>query len=242
MSYERRWLEDIGSEDSHGRTLWALGECARSDTAASRRQWAAALFRIALPAVETFQSPRAWAFTLLGLDAYCEANGADQAVTACRELLATRLMSSLDSVETPDWVWFENLLAYDNARLSEALLLTGLATKTPAFVDAGLRTLRWLMTQQTAPTGHFRPVGTESFGIPWQSPKRFDQQPVEAAATIAACLTASSPGTDWGAGTGSWPSWPCPWQSSCRRAPSLRWPRYQPLRLLPQSAAWSPAP
>jgi len=90
----------------------------------------------------------------------------------------------------PGWVWFENLLAYDNARLSEALLLTGLTTKTPAYVDAGLRTLRWLMTQQTAPSGHFRPVGTQSFGIPWQPPARFDQQPVEAAASISACLTA----------------------------------------------------
>ena len=190
MSYDRRWLEDIGSEDSHGRTLWALGECAKSDLAASRRQWAAALFRTALPAVETFRSPRAWAFALLGLDAYCEANAPDQAITACRDSLAASLMSSLASVETPEWAWFENLLAYDNARLSEALLRTGLTARAPALVDAGLRTLRWLMTQQTAPTGHFRPVGTESFGVPWQPPKRFDQQPVEAAATISACLTA----------------------------------------------------
>jgi glycosyltransferase involved in cell wall biosynthesis len=199
MSYDRRWLEDVGSEDSHGRTLWALGECARSDTSVSRRQWAAALFRTALPAVKAFQSPRAWAFTLLGLDAYCEANPPDQAVTACRDMLAARLMTSLASVERPDWIWFENLLAYDNARLSEALLLTGLATRTPTHVDAGLRSLRWLMTQQTAPTGHFRPVGTESFGVAWQSPKRFDQQPVEAAATISACLTAWRANT-----TGEW--------------------------------------
>jgi hypothetical protein len=199
MSYDRQWLEISGSEDSHGRTLWALGECAKSDLAASRRQWAGALFRAALPVVETFQSPRAWAFTLLGLDAYCEANAPEQAITACRELLADKLMSSLAAVETPDWVWFENLLAYDNARLSEALLLTGLAAKNPAYVDAGLRTLRWLMAQQTAPTGHFRPVGTESFGVAWQPPKRFDQQPVEAAATISACLTA------WRANsTGEW--------------------------------------
>lgn len=199
MSYDRRWLENVGSEDSHGRALWALGECTRSDPAASRRQWAAALFRTALPAVGTFQSPRAWAFALLGLDAFCEANAPDQAITACRDELAQRLMSSLAAAERPDWVWFENLLAYDNARLPEALLLAGLATKTPAYVDAGLRTLRWLMVQQTAPTGHFRPVGTESFGIAWQPPKRFDQQPVEAAATISACLTA------WRANsTGEW--------------------------------------
>jgi hypothetical protein len=70
MSYERHWLEDQGSEDSHGRTLWALAECARKDTDPSRRRWATALFKTALPSVENFSSPRAWAFTLLGLQAY----------------------------------------------------------------------------------------------------------------------------------------------------------------------------
>ena len=73
MSFDRRWLEDRGSEDSHGRTLWALGECARSDASPSRRRWAASLFAEALPTAESFRSPRAWAFTLLGLDAYCAA-------------------------------------------------------------------------------------------------------------------------------------------------------------------------
>ena len=77
MSYDRRWLEDVGSEDSHGRTLWALGECARDDADPSRRRWAAALFKTALPVVEEFSSPRAWAFTLLGLDAYFEAAPGD---------------------------------------------------------------------------------------------------------------------------------------------------------------------
>jgi hypothetical protein len=99
-------------------------------------------------------------------------------------------MSGLASVETPDWSWFEEGLAYDNARLPQALMLAGMATQTPDYVDAGLRSLRWLMTQQTAPTGHFRPVGTAGFGELRRSPRAFDQQPVEAAATIAACLTA----------------------------------------------------
>ena len=65
MSFAGNWLEDKGSEDSHGRTLWALGECARSDATMSRRQWAAELFAAALPAVEQFRSPRAWAFTCI---------------------------------------------------------------------------------------------------------------------------------------------------------------------------------
>ena len=73
MGFDRRWLEDAGSEDSHGRTLWALGECARGDANPSRRRWAAALFAEALPTAEDFRSPRAWAFALLGLDAYCAA-------------------------------------------------------------------------------------------------------------------------------------------------------------------------
>jgi len=99
-------------------------------------------------------------------------------------------MSGLKSVETPDWLWFEESLAYDNARLPQALLLTGMATQTPSYIDAGLRSLRWLMTQQTASTGGFRPVGTAGFGEFRTPPRAFDQQPVEATATIAACLSA----------------------------------------------------
>jgi glycosyltransferase involved in cell wall biosynthesis len=190
MGFNRTWLEDFGSEDSHGRTLWALGECTRKDASASRRQWATSLFVQALPAVESFRSPRAWAFTLLGLDGYCAVVPDDLRAREIRQLLADRLMSGLALVETPDWAWFEEGLAYDNARLPQALLLTGMATQMPDYVEAGLRSLRWLMTQQTAPTGRFRPIGTAGFGELRQSPRAFDQQPLEATATIAACLTA----------------------------------------------------
>ncbi len=190
MAFNRTWLEDRGSEDSHGRTLWALGEAARADASPSRRQWAIALFAQALSTAERFRSPRAWAFTLLGLDAYCAAARDDLHAKEVRHSLADRLMSCLASVETPDWVWFEEGLAYDNARLPQALMVTGMATQTPDYVDAGLRTLRWLMTQQTSSAGCFRPVGTAGFGEHRQHPRAFDQQPVEATATIAACLTA----------------------------------------------------
>ena len=190
MGFNRTWLEDSGSEDSHGRTLWALGECARRDASPSRRRWAAALFAEALSTAQTFRSPRAWAFTLLGLDAYCAVASDDLHAQEVRYFLAGKLMSILSSVETPDWVWFEEGLAYDNARLPEALMVTGMATQTPVYVDAGLRSLRWLMTQQTTSAGHFRPVGTAGFGEQRQHPRAFDQQPVEATATIAACLTA----------------------------------------------------
>jgi hypothetical protein len=190
MSYDRRWLEAQGSEDSHGRTLWALGECARCDTDPSRRQWAAALFKIALPAVEAFGSPRAWAFTLLGLDSYCAVVVGDLAASRMRQLLADRLVSAFQAARTEDWLWFEDVLAYDNARLSQALLLTGAALKRPQLVKVGLTSLRWLMALQTTPEGYFRPVGTDSFGAVRKAPQAFDQQPVEAAAAISACLAA----------------------------------------------------
>lgn len=199
MSYDRRWLEASGSEDSHGRTLWALAECASKDSDSSRRRWASALFKTALPVVEDFSSPRAWAFSLLGLDAYCTLVRADIVANRVRERLADRLMTSFSASETKDWVWFEDLLAYDNARLSQALIQTGLTTHTPSYIEVGLRSLRWLNSLQASSSGYFRPVGTKSFGCLRQKPEAFDQQPIEAAATISACLAAwrTDDGTEW---------------------------------------------
>ncbi len=191
MNYQRQWLEEAGSEDSHGRTLWALAECAANDRTLSRRNWAVALFRTALPAVEAFTSPRAWAFSLLGLDAYCGVFSADVDAGRIRRVLADKLMVLFSKVQTQDWTWFEEGLAYDNARLSQALIQTGLATHTRSYVDVGLASLRWLMSLQTTTSGYFRPVGTESFGQKRSTPQAFDQQPVEAAAAISACLAAS---------------------------------------------------
>jgi glycosyltransferase involved in cell wall biosynthesis len=190
MSYDRRWLEAAGSEDSHGRTLWALAECACKDTDPPRRRWARALFQTALPTVEEFSSPRAWAFSLLGLDAYCTLVDGDLFAHRLRRRLADRLLSMLSAREPEHWPWFEDVLAYDNARLPQALIQTGMTTHTPPYREAGLRSLRWLMSLQTAPSGCFRPVGTKSFGTLRKKPEAFDQQPVEAAATISACLAA----------------------------------------------------
>jgi glycosyltransferase involved in cell wall biosynthesis len=191
MTYDRRWLEESGSEDSHGRTLWALAECARTDIDMSRRRWAAALFRTALPAVDSFSSPRAWAFSLLGLHAYCALAVEDLYASGIRTLLADRLMALLLANQRKDWHWFENVLAYDNARLCQALILTGLGTHAPRYIESGLRSLRWLMSIQTGSSGCFRPIGSASFGMVHRKPDAFDQQPLEALATISACLAAS---------------------------------------------------
>lgn len=190
LSFDRRWLEDVGSQDSHGRALWALGECAHRCRSQSLRRWAKSLFVAALPTVEEFDSPRAWSFALLGLDAFCAAVPEDSYAHSLRILLADRLMALMSAVETPDWQWFEDVLGYDNGRLPQALILTGCATDFPSYVSAGVRSLRWLVRLQTSAAGIFRPVGSQSFGAQRLHPQPFDQQPLEATATIAACVAA----------------------------------------------------
>lgn len=202
MSFSRQWLEPAGSEDSHGRTLWALGACAQLHRDTTRGRWTAKLFREALLPVANFTSPRAWAFTLLGLDHFCSTYPEDHETAAIRVLLVDWLYDLLLAAETPDWVWFEDRLTYDNARLPEALIRTGRASGSHRLVDAGLRSLRWLMAIQTAPSGVFRPVGSTGFMLNRSQPLAFDQQPLEATATIAACAAAHyvDPDAPWQAG------------------------------------------
>ncbi len=190
MSFERRWLEEAGSEDSHGRVLWALGQCVHADASKSRRRWAAGLLTESVVPAADFHSPRACAFTLLGLEAYAIAFPKDYRFRELQHRLAGRLVAMLSHVESDDWVWFEDGLSYDNARLSQALIATGICTDSPIYVSAGIRSLRWLMKMQTTEEGHFRPVGTESFRSGRTLPERFDQQPLEASAAISACSAA----------------------------------------------------
>jgi len=138
----------------------------------------------------------------LGLDAYCTLIVGDLFANRVRRLLADRLMSLFSATKSKDWLWFEDPLAYDNARIPQALIQTGLATNVPPYVEVGLRSLRWLMSLQTTSAGYFRPVGTKSFGRLRQKPEAFDQQPVEASATISACLAAwrADDGAEWPVG------------------------------------------
>jgi hypothetical protein len=175
MSFDRRWLEESGSEDSHGRTLWALGVCAAQDTDATRREWAAVLFERAIPIVARFRSPRAWAFALLGLGEISGKREMNPEMVRMQETLAAKLQAIFEAVASPDWVWFEEGLSYDNARLSQAMIVTGLSLGVDRYIDTGLKSLRWLAAIQTASAGHFRPVGSMSFGDRRKAPKHFDQ-------------------------------------------------------------------
>lgn len=187
MDYARRWLEDEGSEDSNGRSLWALGVTACASQTAGIRDWAEALFDRSLRCAEGFSSPRAVAFAMLGSDAMLEANPDHRRARLVLEGGGNLLFQLLADARGKHWPWFESVLAYDNARLPEALLRVGLRLDRPNFVAAGLETLDWLMAVQQSECGYFRPVGSESFGKAHQLPTPFDQQPVEAWAAVDAC-------------------------------------------------------
>jgi hypothetical protein len=148
------------------------------------------LFAQALPALMGFASPRAWAFGLIGIHEYLRRLSGDSLVNQTRDTLTTRLMGLFDAVAQPDWQWFEEELSYDNAKLACALIVTGQATGQAVVLERGLQALRWLMGQQTAEKGCFRPIGSDGFYRRHGARASFDQQPIEAQATVSACLEA----------------------------------------------------
>ena len=196
MGFDRRWLEEHGSEDSHGRALWALGAVVGRTRSETLRAWAAPLFEEALPVAESFSSPRAWAFAILGLHEYLRAMEGDLLAARVREELAIRLLQLWQRVATPDWPWFEEIVSYDNARLSHALILSGRWTSNHEMQQAGLQSLRWLMENQRGEGGCFRPIGSNGFWRKGGTPAEYDQQPVEAAAAVSACIEAFNTTSD----------------------------------------------
>ena len=189
LSYDRKWLEQIGSEDSHGRALWALGSVLGHSQNPGLRGAAGRLFEAAVPAVLTFSSPRAWAFSILGMQAYLDWFPGDRAIQGIRNSLANRLLDIYERTSSSNWHWFEKSLSYSNARLPHALILAGWRSNNQRMIEVGMDSLKWLVAEQHRDSREiFVPIGSSGFFIEGSEKARFDQQPVEACATIAACL------------------------------------------------------
>jgi len=190
MAYDRHWLEAAGSDDSHGRAIWAIGTVAAHAADASHRAWAHGLLERAAPSVLALTSQRAWAFALLGLVESLAERPEDLRLVRLRTTLAERLYDHLRGNRRPGWTWFEEVVSYDNARLPQALIAAGRQAGRPEWVALGIEALDWLCHAQTAEAGHFRPIGSEGFWRHGSERATHDQQPLEAAATIGACLEA----------------------------------------------------
>jgi glycosyltransferase involved in cell wall biosynthesis len=190
LSFDRHWLDEQGSEDSHGRALWALGMGVGRSRHRSFQVLSGQIFAQALPTVAEFSSPRAWAFTLLGIQEYLRVLSGDRVVAQMRDTLINRLLELFTKVADPKWHWFEDILAYDNAKLAHALIAGGSSPGQKTALECGLHTLSWLAEIQTSESGHFRPIGNNGFFPRAGTRANFDQQPIEVHAMVSACLEA----------------------------------------------------
>jgi hypothetical protein len=192
MNHQRQWIDHEGSENSHGRALWATGTALGRSRNNGHRNLSALLFQRGLPAVESFTSPRAWALALLAIQEYLRAFSGDRTAKRLRDILTNRLVDLYQVNSSPAWRWFEPVATYDNAKLSHAMILSGYWTSRGDIFDIGLESLRWLIESQTAEGGHFAPIGSNGFWSRRGERARFDQQPLEAHAMISACVEAFS--------------------------------------------------
>ncbi|MDR1947960.1 MAG: glycosyl transferase family 1, partial [Spirochaetaceae bacterium] len=177
-------------EDSHGRVIWALGTCLGRYKNPGFQGAAAGLFERGLSALTQFSSPRSWAFAVIAIHEYLERFSGDRRADQIREELAGRLFALYRANSSAGWSWFESYLSYDNAKLSHALILSGRRTGNAEMLEAGLTSLKWLVKTQSSPQGHFRPIGSDRLYNRGEDPPLFDQQPLEACATVSACLDA----------------------------------------------------
>jgi glycosyltransferase involved in cell wall biosynthesis len=192
MDYQRQWLEESGSDDSHGRALCALGTVLGRSNTSALQSMAGWVFEQALPAIRDTSSPRAWAFALIGIHEYLRRFAGDRRASQVREELAGRLLALYQSHRSDEWRWYEDGLTYCNAALPQAMLMCGQWIPDKAMTEAGLESLSWLANLQRADAdgGHWVPIGSNGFYRRDGERARFDQQPVEAQAMVSACLEA----------------------------------------------------
>ena len=192
MDYRRKWLEETGSDDSHGRALWALGTVLGFSITPTLHNMAGRVFQQSLLAILETTSPRAWAFALIGIHEYLERYAGDRRASQILQELAGRLLRLYQDNRAEGWNWFENKLTYCNAALSQAMLLCGQSIPNTPMREAGFESLIWLADIQRADAEgkHFVPIGSNGFYEKGKERPRFDQQPVEAQAMVSACLEA----------------------------------------------------
>ena len=190
LSYEKKWFEEKGSEDSNGRALWALGTIINRSKNQQLQNWAADIFIRAITNVEHFTSPRAWAFILLGITEYLSKFSGDRFANQLRDEFEKRLVNLFKTVSSNDWKWFENYLTYSNAKLSLGLITSGINFGNQEVLSIGLESLRWLCDVQKSASGNFAPIGNDGFYHRGQKRAWYDQQPIEAFSTVAASLKA----------------------------------------------------
>jgi glycosyltransferase involved in cell wall biosynthesis len=188
LSYDRRWAETVGSEECHGRSLWALGAVMSRSADAGLRDCARQLFESAVTTAETFESSRAWSYAILGIDEHFAGANEIPEATRIHHVLAERLLSLYRCHASAVWPWFEEALTYFNAVLPHALVAAGTSMHRDDMVETGVTALDWLVRLQRGEGGCFSPIGNRGFYHRGMEKAHFDQQPIEAKSLALACI------------------------------------------------------
>jgi len=191
MQYDRSWLEEVGSEDSHARTVWALGKAYRLAPNDDTRELANDLMAKAIPAIEEFDHLKPRAYALLGLEEYLRERPGELLAGHLHTRICEHLFDVWKANAKPDWPWWEDWLTWGNAKLPHAMLVAGRAMKNDEAVDASLKALRWLLDMQRGEDGRLSIIGNDGWCFRGQNRAKYDQQPIEAKALVQACLAAA---------------------------------------------------
>jgi len=187
LSYNRQWEKEEKTEDAHGRLLWAIGKLVGERPNEDLVGYGHQLFHQVLGPVSDFSSPRTWAFAILGIKNYLEEFGGDRNTRLVGSDLAERLLERFKENSDEGWVWPEDSVTYENARLPQALIRWGDFTSDQSMKNWGLRSLHWLMELQVNPEkNNLSLIGNDGWLVRDEKRASFDQQPVEAAALIDA--------------------------------------------------------
>ncbi|MCD6216733.1 glycosyltransferase family 4 protein [bacterium] len=193
MHFERRFLDEVGSEDSFGRTMWALGYLIEHTSLlddVGMDSLARQIFTKALPNAKSMVSPRAWAYSMIGLYHYLRRFEDDSQARELMRDFADRLMSLYKAFSNDEWKWFEPIIAYDNGKLPQALYHAGEVFRDKDYYNAADESLEFL-TKHVFEDDIFVPIGTQGWMRKGEKKARFDQQPIEGSSMIDVYLTAA---------------------------------------------------
>ncbi|MEO8210894.1 MAG: glycosyltransferase family 4 protein, partial [bacterium] len=191
MSYERKWLEESGSEDCNGRVIFVLGYLINNTASQSILGLVKNLFDLSIKNMTEFKSPRAISYVILGCISYLNKFSGASEIKKILNELSYRLFEYYVNTKTEDWLWFENYLTYVNARMPQALIMAGKYFNKEEYVTAGIESLGWLYKiLYDEDNKHLSLIGNEEWYVKGMSKSKYDQQPVEIPALIDACYQA----------------------------------------------------
>ena len=183
LSFNRNFLDEVGSEDSFGRTIWALGYLIGNAPNDAYFQAGRLDFFDASPNFEKLQSIRGIANTVVGISYYLRRNPADDSMTQILRNLSFKLIKHYDENRSPDWKWFESLMAYDNGVLPLALLHSAQILKDDKIIGTALESMDFL-TEHTIKDGYLSIIGNEKWYKKDGERSMFAQQPIDAMAMV----------------------------------------------------------